>query len=298
MERYLTFEVPAEYDGRRLLEFLRGGARCSVSLVRSAKWTERGLLRNGDSVRTPDIVHTGDQISVIMPRQRAEDYLIAHPAMEVRVLYEDAYLLAVDKPAGLAVHPSPGHREVNLLGAATRFLADKGQPDRLHILGRLDRDTTGVILFARDAYTAARLTQKPPQKTYLAIACGHYAGEGTIDQPIRRQEGSIIAQEVGAGGKPAVTHWAALAGDGAMTLLRIRLDTGRTHQIRVHFAHLGTPLLGDSLYGTASGLIGRQALHCRTARLTHPVTCAHIHLSAPLPEDMAVLVKRLEGKGS
>ena len=158
-------------------------------------------------------------------------------------------------------------------------------------VGRLDKGTSGAVVCALNAYAADRL-QRGVKKEYLAVPSARLTGSGTIDAPIYRPDPILTMRVVDERGDRAVTHWEALETFDDRTLCRVRLETGRTHQIRVHFASVGAPLVGDTLYGTPSEEIARHALHCAHAELTHPVTGAHISVDAPLPEDMSGLLKR------
>ena len=286
----LIFTVPPEYDGIRLKSFLRGHCHISYRLMVHQKHVPGGITCNGRLIRTIDPVHTGDIIALAL----APD---AHPATPeeappLHVLYEDDHLLVLNKPPGLAMHPSPSFAGGTLANAVAAHLVRQGQEAAFRPVGRLDRDTSGLVVAAKHAYAAARLNGCI-QKEYLAVACGSLPGSGTIDAPIRRREGSIIAREAGAGGLHAVTHWCARAHGGGMTLLQVAPQTGRTHQIRVHCAHSGHPLVGDTLYGSESPLIARQALHCHQMRLTHPVTGDSFFLSVPPPPDFAPLLREM-----
>ena len=158
-------------------------------------------------------------------------------------------------------------------------------------VGRLDKGTSGVVVCALNAYAADRL-QRGVRKEYLAVPSARLEGSGTIDAPIFRPDPIITLRVVDERGDRAVTHWEALETFDDRTLCRVRLETGRTHQIRVHFASIGAPLVGDTLYGTQSEEIARHALHCARAELTHPVTGERILVEAPLPQDLSDLLKR------
>ena len=210
--------------------------------------------------------------------------------MPLAVVYEDAHLLMVDKPPYLAVHPSAGKPDPTLANGVVAYYEKKGEAASFRPVNRLDRNTSGLILAAKDPHTAFLLTRKP-EKVYLAVVFGRLEGEGTIDAPIRVKEGCCITREVGPGGKESVTHWQALASDGKLTLLRLRLETGRTHQIRVHMAYIGHPLVGDTMYGTDETLLPRHALHCSEMAFAHPLTGEPLHFVSPLPLDMERLLE-------
>lgn len=201
------------------------------------------------------------------------------------MLYEDAHLLAVNKPAGMPVHPSPGHDRDSLLNAFSGWLQREKRPAfAFRPLYRLDRDTTGVLLLAKDGYTAAILPQKI-QKEYQAVCEGILKGEGVIHLPIGLEPGSRIRRSTGMEAVnlvPAVTHWKALENDGEHTLLSFRLETGRTHQIRVHMASMGHPVAGDDLYGGSREKLHRQALCCRSVDLSWEDA---VRICVPVPDE-------------
>lgn len=281
----LTFAVPPEWDGRRTQDFLRQGCGLSWRMVVRLRHPPGKITVGGVLRRTIDPVHAGETVVLTLP----EDTLRIPPAaLPLAVVYEDDALLVADKPPYLAVHPSAGRPEPTLANAAVAHYAAQGVTCSFRPVNRLDRNTSGLLLAAKNAHVAYALTRKP-EKEYLAVVCGALSGTGTVDQPIRLREGSFIAREVGEGGKASVTHYAALSTDGERTLVRLWLETGRTHQIRVHMAWLGHPLAGDDLYGGETGEIDRQALHCARMRFCHPLTGEPLDLRAPLPEDMRVL---------
>ena len=210
--------------------------------------------------------------------------------MPLNVVFEDESLLVVDKPPYLAVHPSAGKPEPTLANAVVGYFERQGQPLSFRPVNRLDRNTSGLLLAAKNPHVAFAMAHKA-EKTYLAIVLGELHGSGTIDEPIRIKEGCCITREVGEGGKASVTHYEALATDGAVTLVRLRLETGRTHQIRVHMSWLGYPLAGDTMYGTDETVMPRHALHCAEMAFLHPMTGEPITLRSPLPEDMRACLR-------
>ncbi len=214
-----------------------------------------------------------------------------NPALSVPILYEDEDIAAFSKPAGMPVHPSHLHREDTLANFFAARCAETGEQAGFHPLNRLDRDTSGLCLIAKHPLAAERLTGRV-EKRYYAVAEGLVdPPEGTLSFPIARAEASIILRQVSPGGKPAVTHYRTLEQRNGHTLLEIRLETGRTHQIRVHFSHIGHPLAGDELYGGSRLLIPRQALHCGELRFPHPITGEILSFSAPVPEEMRRLLQ-------
>jgi 23S rRNA pseudouridine1911/1915/1917 synthase len=211
----------------------------------------------------------------------------------IEVIYEDEYITAVNKPAGMPAHPSHGHRDDTVSNALAYRYREKNYVFRP--VNRLDRDTSGCMLTSntRDAsYKMYRaMTEGKIRKTYVAVADGTMAeGDGVWDQPIGRSPTSIITRRVDEDGKPSVTRYRVVASQNEKSLLLVSPETGRTHQIRVHAAHAGHPLTGDDLYGTASDLIGRQALHCLMTVFPHPGTGETVTVKARLSEDLAKLI--------
>lgn len=321
MERILDYQITNEiYDallarnqekpdrkGRvlpvRALDFLYL-KRYSHALLAQIKRTPDGLLLNGERIRVTQPLQPGDRLRVHVPQQPISFYP-AEPAQLPQILYEDADLLVIDKCAHMPVHPSAGHREDTLANAVTWMYSRSGTPFSFHCINRLDADTTGAVLLARNALSAAILSEDMKQRRisriYEGIVRGHLKDAGTIDAPIARQEGSVILREVDEHrGERAVTHYTPLRylKEHDLTCVSFRLETGRTHQIRVHTAWLGYPLLGDGLYGPdreqeGSGLhlINRQALHARSLTFTHPVTEETLCIEAPLPADMLAVLQ-------
>jgi RluA family pseudouridine synthase len=221
----------------------------------------------------------GEEISVLIGEAPQKE---SRP-LPFPILWEDAHLLAVAKPHGIATHPSLGHYHDSLATAVSAYLGGR----TVRPVNRLDRDTSGAVLFAKHRLMAALLSEEWKQgrveKTYLALTeTPPSPPEGEIALPIGRKEGSIMEREVREDGDSAVTEYRALPSG----LLLVSPKTGRTHQIRVHMAALGCPLLGDTLYGSPSPLIGRQALHALRLSFTHPMTGEMLSLSCPLPDDM------------
>lgn len=283
----LRYRVPPEFDGESLQSFLRRSCGLSWRMVVKLKQVENGMTVDGEARRTIDRVLTGQEVVLRLPEDRVR---IEGADIPLDVVYEDEAILVVNKPPYLAVHPSAGKPEPTLANAVVAHYQKAGTPLSFRPLNRLDRNTSGLLLAAKNAHVAYALARRA-DKTYLAIVQGRLEGEGVIDQPIRVKEGCCITREVGEGGKDSVTHWQALGGDGTVSLVRLRLDTGRTHQIRVHMAWLGHPLAGDTMYGNDDRLLPRHGLHCASLRLTHPFTGEALAFACPLPPDMAELLR-------
>ena len=283
----LTYGVPAAYDGDTLQNFLRRGCGLSWRMVVRLKQIPGGMTADGQPLRTIDRVRAGQQVALQLPEDRVR---IEGADLPLSVVYEDEHILVVDKPPYLAVHPSAGKPEPTLANAVVAHFEKEGAPASFRPVNRLDRNTSGLLLAAKNAHIAYALTRKA-EKEYLAIVLGELRGEGLIDQPIRVKEGCCITREVGEGGKESRTHWQSLASDGSITLVRLWLDTGRTHEIRVHMALIGHPLAGDTMYGPDETLLPRHGLHCARLALTHPITGEPLAFESPLPGDMAGLLR-------
>lgn len=291
MERYLNYKIDEKYNGERVLTFLKEEIEASARLIRHLKNIPDGITCNGEHIRTVDILHSGDLLCIHLPEQKDDKHKIVDPLpYDLTILYEDDDILIVDKPAGLPLHPSHNHQGDTLANAVSYHLQKQGKEAVFRSVGRLDRGTSGIVICALNKYIAAKLSGKI-YKEYFAVCEGIYEGEGVIDKPIYRPDPILTIRTVDERGERAITEWKAVSHHNGRTLLRIHLVTGRTHQIRVHFASMGTALTGDTMYGTPRNDISRQALHCCYCRFTHPVTNEEIDINSPLPPDIAQFVK-------
>ena len=289
MDRYIEYIIDKEYHGKKVEAFMRRKMNASARLIRGLKHIPDGITINGRHARTIDILSEGDVLKFHITEKDDFEYAQA-VEMELEVLYEDNDLLIVNKPAGLPNHPSHNHQGDTLANAVAYHLEQEGKAARFRSVGRLDRGTSGIVVCALNRFSAAKLSGKI-YKEYLAVCEGEYEGEGVIDRPIYRPDPIITKRVVDDRGERAVTEWKAIECKKGRTLLRIHLITGRTHQIRVHFSDMGTPLCGDTMYGERSDEISHQALHCTYIRFTHPVTGETIEIKSPMPEDMEKLMK-------
>ncbi len=277
--REISYTVPAEFDGVQAQVFLKSrgiSRRVLTALKRSG-----GLTRGGGTLRTVDAVHAGEVITLRL--DGGETSVAANPELSADVVYEDEDVVVFNKPPFMPVHPSQRHHDDTLANLfAARY---PGLPFRP--INRLDRNTSGLCVCAKNQFAAAALSGSI-SKVYYAITDGTPPGN-TVNAPIGRLGDSVIERCVTPDGKPAVTHFRKIAGE-RRALLRITLETGRTHQIRVHMSHIGFPLCGDDMYGGDCTAISRQALHCGEVEFTLPVSGERITVSAPLPEDMAAIL--------
>lgn len=270
----------------RLSSFLLGEMKLSSSLMNKLKWGD-AIQVNGTPQRTNYPVNPGDVISVRLDEEAPE-----YPAEDgtLTILYEDAYLLAVDKPAGMLIHPSRAKNSGTLANFVYGYYQKTGQKSAFHPLTRLDRDTFGIVLLAKNAYTHTLLQQTKVQKTYHALTFGWLPGDsGTIDAPIDRRPLPSLLRFVGENGKPSQTNWHILSRGGPVCKLALEPITGRTHQLRVHCAHVGHPILGDPQYGSdvsqALSLemaLPYQMLCAKGLTLIHPITGEELTLESEM----------------
>lgn len=293
--RILTYTVTPEEDGRMVKGILRGSLQLSYTLLKSLKWRENAILLNGQSVHVNTIVHTGDVVSVALSERTPREDLYRENAAAPDIVYEDEDLLVLNKPAGVAMHPKADDTSAPSLAAMlTGYLGEGSVP---HFVSRLDKGTSGLLIAAKSGYVHDRLRRalhsSELRREYRAVAVGQVTPpRGVIDAPIGRAEGSIIRRCVREDGLVSRTEYEVLQTAERFTLLRLRPQTGRTHQLRVHMAYLGHPLAGDWLYGTEDKtLIARPALHSYELWFTQPVTGQELHFTAPIPQDMQRLLE-------
>ncbi|MFG8255279.1 23S rRNA pseudouridine(1911/1915/1917) synthase RluD [Pseudomonas aeruginosa] len=302
-------EVPFELGGQRL-DQIAAQLFPEHSRSRLAGWIKDGRLTvDGAVLRPRDIVHSGAQL-VLEAEQEAQGEWLAQD-IELEIVYEDEHILVIDKPAGLVVHPAAGHQDGTLLNALLYHVPDIANVPRAGIVHRLDKDTTGLMVVAKtlEAHTklVAQLQARSVSRIYEAIVIGVITSGGTIDALIGRHGVQRQKMAVVDAGKVAVSHYRVLERFRAHTHTRVKLETGRTHQIRVHMSHIGYPLVGDPVYGgrfrippVASQTLvqtlrefPRQALHARFLELDHPATGVRMKWESPLPEDFLWLLSLL-----
>jgi 23S rRNA pseudouridine1911/1915/1917 synthase len=309
-ERQASFSVPAHKTRERIDQYL---ARELPDTSRSQiqKWIKNGLvLVDGEPVKVNHVVRPHERIDVRIPKPPPPD--IVPETIPLRVVYEDKHLMVIDKPAGMVVHPAYGHSSGTLVHALLGYgssLSNENAPDRPGIVHRLDKDTSGLLVVAKDDAVhrglAAQFSDKTIWREYAALVWGIVrASRGTIDTGLARNLKDRKKISVSQTGKKAVTHYLVEKRYSFLTLLTLKLETGRTHQIRVHLAHLGHPVFGDPTYGgrnrPLSGMnrdqaglaaemlegLTRQALHAKTLGFIHPVTKQTVRFDSELPEDI------------
>lgn len=285
------FKVPLTLSPLSVKDFLRRQAGLSLTLWRKIK-THGKLVVNTQPAAISQVVYPGDIISVTWPNDSA---IIAED-LPLDIMYEDEWLLAINKPAGMLVHPAAGRHSGTLANAIMYYYHQQSFDYGFHPVNRLDRNTSGLVLIAKrpDIQHMLNENQQQIKKQYLAVCAGVPSPtEGFINAPIARKPGSIIERTVSPEGQYALTQYGVLTAFDTASLLKIVLETGRTHQIRVHLSHIGCPLLGDDLYGGPVDLIQRQALHAARLSLPHPVTKEAIVVTSPLPADLNNLISQL-----
>ncbi|MBN6188352.1 RluA family pseudouridine synthase [Aneurinibacillus sp. BA2021] len=290
----LRFTVPALIGEteRNVRSFLREVHGISRSLLVELKHV-KGIRLNGQVTYLDHPLQPGDCIELHLPEEESE-HIIPEP-IPFSLAFEDEDVLVVDKAAGLCVHPTMLHPSGTLANGVVHHWNQQGISRKFRPVNRLDKDTSGLVLIAKSQYAhqqlAAMQQENRIERYYEAVVHGHIEEEnGTIDAPIRRKSDSLMERVAGDGGQWARTHYTVIARYDAFTHIRVKLDTGRTHQIRVHMQHIGHPLLGDDLYGGERRLIARQALHARLLSFPHPRDKSFRSFEAPLPADMRALL--------
>lgn len=289
----LSYQIDKDEHYDNVLHVLKEQFLLSDRLITKLKKANKIYL-NDLQTYTKKSLTVGDTVSVLIDFEEDNSNIVASN-IPLNIIYEDDYLLVINKPANIAIHPSILHFD-NSLSNGVKFYFDKlGLKKKIRIVNRLDRNTSGIVVFAKNEYIQECLIKqmktKELKKEYLAIAKGILESKsGTLNFPIARKEGSIIERTVSSDGDSAITHYDVVKEFNNLSLVHIVLETGRTHQIRVHFSYIGHPILGDTLYGSPSKLINRQALHSYKLTFIHPVTKKVVSLEAPLPNDIKNII--------
>ena len=284
--------IDKAHDGMLLRDYIKGVLGISHSLLSSLKSQSDGIMLNGSHVTVRAVLHVGDLLSVKTDDSTSSD--IEPVGMPLDIIYEDDGILAVSKPPSMPTHPSIKHRTDTLANAVMFYLGKTNENAVFRAITRLDKDTSGVVLLAKNAYTAAILTGMMQEgrisKQYVAIVRGTPPEHFAVEKNIKRVAESIITREVCSAdeGRYARTEFIRLSYGGELSLVRAIPYTGRTHQIRVHLASDGFPIVGDSLYGDNCSLISRHALHAERLILNFP-DGRILTLTSPIPEDMSLL---------
>ncbi|MBP5605421.1 MAG: RluA family pseudouridine synthase [Ruminiclostridium sp.] len=285
--RTIRYQADDRQSGMQGGRFLRGAGYSGavISLLKR----NNGLHLNGEHIRTIDTINSGDILTVTFSE---ESDTLPNPGLHADIVYDDEDLVVFDKPCGMPVHTSAGHNDDTLANLFAAVYPDS----YFHAVSRLDRNTSGLIVIAKNKFAASRLMSDEncrPQKIYFAVVgsgiAGQYGESGEISAPIGRENDGFIKRAVRADGEYARTLFRIVYTNVSYSLLEIKLYTGRTHQIRVHFSYIGFPLIGDDLYGGDTSVIHRQALHCGKLSLIHPVTGKKMSFVSTFPDDISVL---------
>ncbi|MBQ7654793.1 MAG: RluA family pseudouridine synthase [Clostridia bacterium] len=289
--RKLTYIIDDRYDRQQLKSFLKNEVGLSSRLVKSLKNSEIGFLKNGEKIRTVDYLFSGDTLEINLDEGEND---ITPTFNDIDIVFEDEDFIVLNKSPFVAMHPTHNHQGDTLANDVAGYLLNKNKICTFRSIGRLDKGTSGLCIVALNTLSASILSKQKIKKTYYAVAEGIFEGSGVIDAPIYRPDPMKTLRAVGESGDRAVTHWKCICHDDERSFLEINLETGRTHQIRVHFAHLGAALTGDRLYGNEREDITHQALHCGRMEFVHPLTKQNISLFAEMPGDMKKIVKNIQ----
>ena len=287
MDKKFTITIDERLQGKTVKEILRREYRCSASILTELKQKENGILLSKKPVFVTQRVNVGDVLSVWI---KDEGSTMEATEIPLTILYEDEDIIAINKPREMPTHPSPKHYGDTLANGLMYYF--KGERFTFRAITRLDKDTSGVVLVAKNPLSAAILVEDMKngkiEKEYMAITNGApNPPKGKIIAPIARKENSILLREVSKMGKEAITEYETVKEENGLALVKLHPITGRTHQLRVHLSHIGTPIYGDDLYG-APQKGEKTRLHCSSISFTHPDTRVLMKLQAPISEDMDV----------
>ena len=292
MEKVLEYIISSDTNPVTVLDFLKqeGFSRHILSSMKNS--SGNCIVLNGERGFGRSVLKEGDRLVVTVPEVESGENMI-RTEMDLDILYEDEDILVINKPAGMPVHPSMGNYENTLANGIAWYFSQKGEDFVYRCINRLDRDTTGALILAKNPLSAAVLSvqmkRRQIRRTYLALVDGVLPESGVVDAPIARMEGSVITRKVNfETGESAVTHYERLAVGRYYSLAELHLETGRTHQIRVHMKYIGHPLPGDYLYHPDYRRIQRQPLHSFQLEFTHPITKEPMLFTAPVPEDFRI----------
>ena len=284
-----------EHSNEKTIKQFLSEQKISKTALTDIKFNGGDILINGEHVTVLHRLQLGEVLTVIFPKEEISEQMKPE-TIPLEIVFEDEYLLVVNKPAGMNTIPSREHPTGSLANALLGYFSQEQLSQTIHIVTRLDRDTSGLVLIAkhRHIHHLFSLMQRKNEvkRMYEALCVGTLEVEkGTINAPIARKADSIIERCVADDGQIAITHYEVIKEYNGYSHIRLRLETGRTHQIRVHLSYLGHPLLGDTLYGGHKDCIHRQALHCSYLQFIHPITNEKIEINIPLEKDLFRLVR-------
>lgn len=292
----MQWEIQEAHNGMSVRDYLQDIHAFSSRLLTAIKYHGGAIRVNDQWQRTNHRLCTGDVLDVTFPPEKKGAFMIPDN-IPLSIVAEDKDMIIINKAAGMATTPSPHNATGTVANGLLAYYQANNIPYTVHAVTRLDRDTTGLLLIAKHRYSHALMSTHQQAgkitRKYMAIVEGHLdKQEGTLSFPIGRKPGSIIERMVTQNGKTAITHYKVIAELPEHTFVDVELETGRTHQIRVHFAHIGHPLAGDDLYEGSTDVIQRQALHCYALHFPHPNDGTQCSFQAQLPGDMQRLVDR------
>lgn len=288
LKREFTHTIKNTEDGMSILAFLKANGY-SKNVIKELKKTPEGIHRNGVWTYVTGILHTGDTLKLCLLEDTGSENIVPKPA-PLDILYEDEDLFIINKAAGMPTHPSISHYENTLANALAAYNKARNISMVFRCINRLDKDTSGLTIIAKHMLSSGHLgdamKSRKIHREYIGIAEGYVEDCGTISAPIGRAEGSVIERKVDfENGESAVTHFKRLKYENGLSLVSFLLETGRTHQIRVHMKYIGHPLIGDFLYHPNNHQMNRQALHAWHLSFPHPITGKEMSFTAPIPED-------------
>ncbi|HIT91094.1 MAG TPA: RluA family pseudouridine synthase [Candidatus Merdenecus merdavium] len=291
MVNHFTYPIKQEHAGLSISDFLKSMGY-SRKVIIHLKKTEYGIMVNGTWAYVNHILKSGECLQIKLVEESSSTHILPAP-VPFDIIFEDEHILVINKPANTPIHPSMGNHENTLANGVAYYYQNKGIPFVYRCINRLDRDTTGLLIVAKHQLSSCILSDMIKDRTihreYLALALGKVPEAGTINAPIGRVPGSTIERCIDTiNGETALTHYRLVEYKKAtdLSLVALTLETGRTHQIRVHMKHIGHPLIGDYLYHPVYSKISRQALHSYCLKFDHPITKTKLCFYAPLPEDM------------
>ena len=290
MNRFIDYIIDEAGDGLRIEQYLRRKGYSGQNLA-EIKRMPQSVLVNGEHYYMKQELNTGDHLSIHICETKCSEKI---PPVQIPldIVYEDEDIIVINKPAGMPIHPSLNNYTNSMANALAWYYQEQGKPFIFRCCNRLDRDTSGLTVVAKHLVSGNILSdmvrRRDIHREYLAIVRGHVSPEaGTINAPLARKPGTIIERTVDwEQGETAITHYRLVEERNGHSLVSLRLETGRTHQIRIHMKYLGYPLIGDYLYNPDMEYIGRQALHSHRLSFTHPITGEPMEFTAPLPKDM------------
>ena len=293
--RELRYIIGEQSDGLPVRSILKSCLKCSTSVISRLKNTD-GIILNGESVWANRQVKSGDELILLIDRGESSSESIVPVRLDFGIVYEGEDFLVADKPSGMPTHPSHGNYLSSLANALAWHYKERGESFVFRAVGRLDKNTSGLVLIAKNSYAAALAGELAARgkiyKEYLAVVRGNAPDSGVIEAPIERDGETVIGRRVGEGGKSAATEFKLIKSGAGMSLLSVVTHSGRTHQIRVHLSHIGLPLVGDFIYGTEDPLLERHALHMRRLSFTNPVTGEPLDFSSALPDELKSLINK------